>query len=58
MLFTPFTGVVRVKKQSIENHITPGSGGNLTPFGKGGRSVDFEVLAAETVTFLVEMVVN
>jgi hypothetical protein len=46
------------KKHSIENHIAPSSGGNLTPFGKGGRPVDFEVPAAVKVTFLVEMIVD
>ena len=34
------------------------SSGNLTPFGKGGRSVEFEILAAAKMTFLVKMVVN
>jgi len=32
--------------------------GNLTPFGKGVRSAEFEVLAAAKMTFLVKMVVN
>ena len=30
----------------------------MTPSSKGGRSVDFEVLAAVKVTFLVKMVVD
>ena len=30
----------------------------LTPFGKGGRSVEFEVLAAAKMAFLVKMVVD
>jgi hypothetical protein len=34
------------------------SSGNLTPFSKGGQSVEFEVLAAVKVAFLVEMVVD
>lgn len=34
------------------------SSGNLTPLGKGGRSVEFEVLAAAKVTFLVKMVAD
>ena len=34
------------------------SSGNLTPFGESGRSVEFEVLAAAKVTFLVKMVVD
>ena len=32
--------------------------GNLTPFGKGVRSAEFEVMAAAKMTFLVKMVVN
>ena len=32
--------------------------GNLTPFGKGVRSVEFEVLAVAKMTFLVEMIVD
>ena len=43
---------------SIENYITLNSARNLTPFGKGGRSVDFEVPAAVKMTFLIEMVVD
>jgi hypothetical protein len=46
------------KKHRIENHIAPGSGANLTPFGKGGRAVELEVSAAVKVTFLVKMVVD
>ena len=34
------------------------SSGNLTPFGKGGQAVDFEVLAAAKMTFLVKMIVD
>ena len=34
------------------------SSGNLTPFGKGVRSVEFEVLAVAKMTFLVEMIVD
>jgi len=30
----------------------------LTPFGKGGRSAEFEVLATAKMTFLVKMVVD
>ena len=30
----------------------------MTPFGKGGRSVDFEVPAVVKMMFLVEMVVD
>ena len=43
---------------SIENYITLNSGCNLTPFGKGGRSVGIEVLAAVPMTFRVELVVD
>jgi hypothetical protein len=28
------------------------------PFGKGGRAVEFEILAAMKMTFLIEMVVD
>jgi len=31
---------------------------NLAPFGKGERAVEFEVLAAAKMTFLVKMVVD
>ncbi len=34
------------------------SSGNLTPFGKGERAVEFEDLAAAKMTFLVKMVVD
>ena len=34
------------------------SSGNLTPFGKGRRSIDFEVLAAAKMTFLVKIVAD
>jgi hypothetical protein len=34
------------------------SSGNLTPLGKGSRSVEFEVLAAAKMTFLIKMVVD
>jgi hypothetical protein len=42
----------------IKNYIAPISGDNSTPFGKGGRSVGFEGLAAVKVTLLVKMVVD
>jgi hypothetical protein len=32
--------------------------GNLTPFRKGGRSVEFDVPAGVMMSFLVEMVVE
>ena len=32
--------------------------GNLTPFGKGVRSAEFEVMAAAKMTFLVKIVVD
>ena len=32
--------------------------GNLTPFGKGVRSAEFEVMAAAKMTLLVKTVVN
>ena len=41
---------------SFEPHVV--SSGNPTPFGKGGRSVELEVMAAANMTFLVEMVVE
>ena len=34
------------------------SSGNLTPFGKGERAIEFEDLAAAKMTFLVKMVVD
>ena len=34
------------------------SSGNLTPFGKSDRSVEFEVMAAAKMTFLVKMIVD
>ena len=34
------------------------SSGNLTPFGKGERAIEFEDLAAAKMTFVVKMVVD
>ena len=46
------------KKHIIENYTAPSPGGNFTLFGKGGRSVKFEVMAAVKMTLLVEIIVS
>ena len=43
---------------SAKTVMRPASGSKLTPFGRGGGAIEFEILAAVKVTLLVKMVVN
>ncbi len=53
-------GGVRLKRTGLrKTAIRRTSGrGKFTPLGKGGGAIEFEILAAVKVAFLVEVVVN
>ena len=51
-------GFVRVKDAYENKPIARGSGSYLTPFCKGGRSVEFDVSAGVKMSFLIELLVD
>ncbi len=52
-------GCCQVKANGPPKTVEPESSGRkLTPLGKGGGAIEFEVFAAVEVTFLVEVIVD
>ena len=50
-------GCCQVKMNGPPKTVAPASSGRkLTPLGKGGGAIEFEVFAAVEVTFLVEVI--